>query len=499
MNKRRFLKTSASAALCACVPNASKAGATDARLNVLFVTVDDMDWSLPGFMGNRHNLTPNLDRLAERSYRFVNNRAAVPICQPSREAMMTGLLPHRSGGLGFTPVYDGTPTLPSILKENGYFTAVIHKIEHMQPASCFPWDFTRHGKDRNPLVYEEGIRAAIAEAKAKTKPFFINCNLNDPHRPFYGSPEAAKADHGERGPYRVKHEIKPEEVDVPACLEDLPAVRKELAQYWNNVKRLDVTIGRILKALRDCADADSTIVLFSSDHGMPFPFAKGTCYDAGTRTPALLSWPGMGKPRIIEAPTCNTDYLPTLLDILGIAAPPYLDGRSWRPLIEDRPGAPRDHVVTQVNTIVTGKAYPMRAIQNSRYALVFSPWADGKLTVKMESMAGLTFAAMEEAAKTDPTVAARVKQYMYGVPLALYDLQTDPGQRVNLIDHADQKDRAAEMTERLLHHMEKTGDPQLENFRILLGGGHPIVQQAPELYRWRNVEGAAEPSDMARD
>ena len=95
MHKRRFLKNSAAAAVALSLPLAGGWARSNTRapLNLLFLTADDMNWSLPGFMGGTESLTPNLDRLAARSHRFRNNRAAAPICQPSREAMMTGLMP----------------------------------------------------------------------------------------------------------------------------------------------------------------------------------------------------------------------------------------------------------------------------------------------------------------------------------------------------------------------------------------------------------------------
>src|SRR5690348_532622 len=101
MKRRDFLHGSASVILAGSAPKVVRSlpQETSERPNLLFITADDMNWSIPGFMGNTHALTPNLDRLAERSHRFVRNRASAPICQPSREAMMTGRIPHRSGGL----------------------------------------------------------------------------------------------------------------------------------------------------------------------------------------------------------------------------------------------------------------------------------------------------------------------------------------------------------------------------------------------------------------
>ena len=376
MKRRDFLKNAGAALV---VGRLSKSGSQpDTRsLNLLFLTVDDMNWSMPGFMGGRNNLTPSLDLLAGRSHRFVNNRTVAPICQPSREAMMTGRVPHRSGALGFTPVHEGIPTLITILKARNYYTAGIHKLDHMQPPSCFPWDHRVPGNERDPQEYADAVTAAITEARSSSRPFFINCNLNDPHRPFYGSPEAAEIDHNETGRYNVAKELRAEDVEVPSFLENLPNVREEYAQYCNSVRRADATIGKVLAALRATPEAEHTVAVFSADHGMPFPFSKATVYTNGTRTPVLIAYPGMGQPRTFTQLTANIDILPTLLDVLGVPQPGGIDGHSWAPLMRGQHAKNRDYVVTYVNTVNSGAAFPMRAIQNDRYSLVFSPWSDG--------------------------------------------------------------------------------------------------------------------------
>lgn len=491
MQKRDFLKLGVAASVLGCVTatasaaseKAKRGGAPKPKYNLLFITLDDMNWSMPSFMGGKKGITPNLDQLASRSMRFVRCRTAVPICQPSREAMMTGLLPHHSGGTGFTPVYEGTPTLPSILHDHGYFTACVHKVGHMVPESCFPWDYKRPGKDRSPKEYETQVRVAVKKAKEAGKPFFVCCNINDPHRPFYGSPKAVKIDNNQEGDYKIPHEYGPDDVTVPAFLEDLPDIRKEFAQYSNSVQRLDISIGKILKVIEESGNAENTAVFFSSDHGMPFPFAKATGYDNGSRTPALLYWPGMGKPREFKELAENIDYLPTLLDVLNMPHPARVDGKSWLPLIKGEKYESRQYQVTYVNSLSSGTTYPTRTIQDSKYSLIFAPWSDGKYKYVSESMWGLTFAALVEAAKTDPKIAARVEQLTLDTPLAFYDLEADPGQRLNLIGKPEYKAKIEEMQNALLREMERTVDPQLENFMILMAGGKPKVNQFPKIYK----------------
>lgn len=477
MERRQFIKEMGSVVAASSLSASPLWSATKPRPNLLFITVDDMNWSLPGFMGDKLGLTPNLDRLAERSHRFIHNRTTAPICQPSREAMMTGRWPHHSGAMGFVPINKDVPTLVTLLKGAGYYTMGIHKLEHMQPASCFPWDHPVPGSGRAPSEYGDAVAQGIAEAREKKQPFFINCNINDPHRPFYGSQAAAKVDHNEEGEYHDSYELTADQSPVPANLDALSAVRTEYAQYCNSAQRMDRSIGKVLEALAASPEANNTIIFFSADHGMPFPFAKATVYDNGTRTPALLHYPGMGIAQSVPQRTCNIDYLPTLLDLLGVEQPAGIDGNSWVPLLHGRSYGGPALLVTQVNGVSSGMQYPMRAIQDDRYSLIFMPWSDGKLAFHIESMTGLTYPAMVEAAKTDPVMEARVKQLVYGIPLAFYDLKEDPGQRKNLIDHAAHAARVARMKKALHDFLAETRDPQLENYTNLLAGKPMSVPQ----------------------
>ena len=486
MKRRDFLKRGSKALVTASMGPLLRtaAGAVPKTpVNVLFLTADDLNWTLPGYMGNKQGLTPQLDQLAARSFRFVNNRSVAPICQPSREAMMTGLLPHHSGALGFDPVNPGTPTMTTVLQAQGYYTACIQKTEHHRPHSCFPWDAEVRSTDRSPVKYAQDTSDAIAAAKKAGKPFFILCNCRDPHRPFYD-----RGMNGERlgavmQPYEIAHTLNAADMIVPSTLEDLPEVRDEWAAYCNSAQRLDVTMGRVLRVLADSGEAANTVVVFTVDHGMPFPFAKATVYDNGSRTPALLHYPGMGKPRAITTQTRNIDLMPTLLDLMGVQHPPGLDGHSWLPIINSKKygkdPVDREYAVTYINTVSSGASFPMRCIQSERFSMIFSPWADGKLRYRSSALQGTTFDAMMAAGRSDARIAARVKQCAYGIQLALYDLKADPDQRVDILDRPEHKAQAETMKGLLLADMEKTGDPQLDNFRLLLDGKQPIVVQPP--------------------
>jgi N-sulfoglucosamine sulfohydrolase len=137
----------------------------------------------------------------------------------------------------------------------------------------------------------------------------------------------------------------------------------------------------------------------------------------------------------------------------------------------------REFVVTHVNGVSSGMEYPQRAIQDDRFSLVFTPWSDGKLQFRIESMQGLTYPAMIKAAQSELKVKARVEQFILGTPMAFYDLHEDPGQRVNLIDRAEHKERIHRMTQALQDYMKSTNDPQYENLQLVLAGKPAVVLQ----------------------
>lgn len=454
-----------------------RSDAADPRWNVLLITADDMNWDSPGWMGNPLKLTPHLDRLAAESCRFVNAHVTVPICQPGRSALMTGRVPHRNGALGFNPISTDVPTLVELLRQAGYYTAVLNKSEHMAPPAKFPWHTIHQGSGKNPQRMRQQMEACLQEAAQSQRPFFVNANITDPHRPFYGSeqgrPQREKAQSKAKqrladAAEGIVEPVAPQEVPVPAFLEDLPEIRQELAEYYSSIKRLDLTLGEILAALSASGRQEQTIVIFWSDHGMSFPFSKATVYYNGTRSPVLLRYPGMGPPRERTEWVSSVDLMPTLLDLLGLPHPAGLDGRSWVPLLSGQTQPQRDYVVTHVNTVSSGRAFPQRCVRTATRSLMFHAWADGQTRFRVEAMNGRTFSALAAAAERDPRLRPRLEQFLIGTPLALYDLEKDPAERHNVWDDPAYAADRQRLSRLLLDHMEQTGDPLLAALRQAL-------------------------------
>jgi N-sulfoglucosamine sulfohydrolase len=251
------------------------------RLNLLLVTADDMNADSPGWMGSAMPATPRLDALAGSSHRFVNAHLTASICVPSRAALLTGRVPHRNGALGFGPVDSDVPTLVEVLRAQGYFAAAINKLSHMRPARKFPWDLALHGSGRTPSRMGADVTRCLEEARHAGRPFFVDANITDPHRPFLGS----ELDRWPTGPTaRLEHAtvhtwaLGAGAALVPGILEDLPAVRRELTRYYASVARMDDSLGAVLDALDATRHAADTVVVFLSDNGMSVPFAKATVY-----------------------------------------------------------------------------------------------------------------------------------------------------------------------------------------------------------------------------
>ncbi len=244
-------------------------------------------------------------------------------------------------------------------------------------------------------------------------------------------------------------------------------MRQEIAEYFTSVHRADQTVGELLRALADSGLEEDTLVMFLSDNGMAFPFAKTNCYLQSTRTPWIVRWPGRIKPGSIDSRhfVSGIDFTPTVLDTLGLPPLEGADGRTFLPLLSGGSQPWRDHVVTVFHETSGRRKYGMRCIQNSKFGYIFNAWSDGKTEFRNESQSGLTFKAMQEAAKTDPRLAERVRLFLYRTPEEFYDLESDPNSVRNLIGDSARQGEIGRMRQQLRHWMDRTGDPLLRQFR----------------------------------
>ncbi|MCZ6793830.1 MAG: sulfatase [Planctomycetota bacterium] len=434
------------------------------RLNVLLFTADDLHAESVGtFAGKPEGLTPNLDRFTAEGMLFNRAHVNAAICAPSRAVIATGLYSHRSGAMGFMKAREDVPDLVTTLQSAGYLAGILGKVGHSTPKQSIQWDYQFDRKDlgngRNPAIYYQRSEKFFEMTKQKGKPFYFMVNSHDPHRPYC---DPAKLTRDAAMPSKV---YQPSDVVVPGFLPDLPGVRKELSHYLNSTRRLDDTFGRVLEALDDSGFAERTLVVFLSDNGIAVPFAKCNAWFHSTRTPLLVRWPGVVRPGSANRKdfVSGVDLFPTFLEATGVRGPADLDGRSIVPLLRGETQEGRDLVFTQIDKKAGGDAVPMRCVQDGEYGYLYNPFSDGKHWYRNNNE-GLCMKAMQQAAKSDPAIAARIDLFRYRVPEELYDLRKDPDCLVNLIARPEHKQTIDAMRARLRAWMERTRDPMLEAF-----------------------------------
>ena len=221
-----------------------------------------------------------------------------------------------------------------------------------------------------------------------------------------------------------------------------------------SVASIDKAFGRALEALATAGLADDTVVVFTADHGIPFPLAKMSLYDAGIEVPLLMRIPGLEGGRRYSEFVTHVDFVPTVLDMLGIEKPQNLQGRSYWNLLRGDTYNPSEYVFSEK----TYHTYydPMRAIRTDRWKLI----------------ANFEFAPTIE---TPPDYLSNAKGYpetsialdipyteMYHPLFELFDLEQDPLEQNNLAEDPDHAGIRDDLARRLRDWMEETGDPLLE-------------------------------------
>ncbi|MEM9346785.1 MAG: sulfatase [Planctomycetota bacterium] len=429
-------------------------------LNILLFTADDLGYEV---MSDPLDVTPNLDKFAREGIRFNRAHMNMPICQPSRGIIATGRYGQTTGMMGFFHLREPVPTVMQTLRDHGYATGVLGKVKHSTPDENYQWDYAQDyrelGAGRDPEKYHTYSVEFFNQCKKADKPFYFMVNSHDPHRPFH-DPERPKA--AAAKPSKL---FKPSDIRVPSYLPDLPGVRREISHYYNSVRRLDDTFGRVMDALDESGLAQNTLVMFVSDNGSAFPFAKANAYVPSTLTPCYMRWPGKIEPGSVDKKhfVSSIDFLPTFLEAAGVPVPKGVDGRSMVPLMRGESMEGRDVVFTQIDYKIGGPASPMRAIENERYRYIFNPWAGEDYRYRNNNE-GETMRAMEAAADTNIAIAERVRVYRHRDLEEFFDLTSDPDCIHNLVHSPEAKTQVDAMRLQLEEWMKKTGDPLLPAF-----------------------------------
>jgi len=446
------MKTIALGATAAALPGcAALSGRTPRKgpPNIVVIFTDDQGWADTGRFGAKGFETPHLDRMADEGMRFTSAYVAQPVCGASRAALLTGCYPNRIGLLGAPGpnakhgIHDKELTIAEMLKEKGYATGIFGKwhLGHRPPFlpmrhgfdeyfglpySNDMWPFHPENPDGYPdlpLMEGEEIIAHNPDMNKLTTWYteravrFIDTHHEEPFFLYL--------------PHSMPH--------VPLGVSDKFKGKSAQGMYGDVIMEIDWSVGQVLAALERHGLDENTFVFFATDNGPwlsygdhagsagPLREGKGTTWDGGDRVPCIVRWPGQ-IPAGTECaePVMTIDLLPTLAGIVGGRLPDHtIDGEDIWPLMAGERGAQSPH-----DALYFYNGNGLQAIRSGRWKL--------HLPHKYRTLAG----------RTGGTGGIPVKYEQAKTELALFDLENDIGESIDLsAEHPEVVQRLKAMAE----------------------------------------------------
>ncbi|MFW6059319.1 MAG: sulfatase [Phycisphaeraceae bacterium] len=433
------------------------------RPNVLFIIADD--WSpLAGCYGSDFIATPHIDRFAERGTVFDHAFCASPSCAVSRASILTGQHSHTHGQYGHCHgihgfrTHQSMPSTPKLLRDAGYATGLIGK-KHCEPWSVYPFEVELHPHQmdtRSPAAFERKVGAFLEYAA--DRPFYCHVGISDPHRG--GDDSQYDNDWAHEGDEPVHYNA--EHVPVPGFLPDTPETRRDLAEYYRAVSRFDQCVGATLRALERSGRAEQTLVIVTSDHGMPFPGAKASSFEGGHHCPLIVASPSQQQRGIHNRALVNwLDFMPTVLAWCGVSAPDNLPGRSLLPILAQTDPDGWDEVVYSHCFHEVTNYYPYRVLRGRRYKYVRNLAWQLRTPLPTDLFRSRTWQSV--LSRDVEMLGERPREHFLQQPReALYDLQDDPHETTTLIDKPELAETVEAMRQRLTDFRVQTADPWLE-------------------------------------
>lgn len=475
-----------------CVSTTASAAQT--RPNILFCIADD--WGAhAGAYGTDWVKTPGFDRVAREGLLFTNAYTPMAKCAPSRAITLTGRhlwqLEEAGNHMAYFPAK--FKSWPEVLMEKGWHMGITAKGWGPGIAN------DANGKPRlitgNPFNRQQapppakGISkndyaanfADFLDAAPEDAPWCFWCGALEPHRNYEFQSGVSK------GGKQLA------DVDrVPAYWPDDETVRHDMLDYAFEVEHVDRHLVRMMAELEKRGLLENTLIIVTSDHGMPFPRCKGYAYHDSNHVPLAVRWPGGIKNpgRVIEDFVDFTDIAPTILDMAGIAEKDSgmmpITGRSWRPIFaSDKAGqvlAERDHVLIGKERTDIGRphdwGYPIRGIATREFLYLknYEPtrWPAGNPeTGYLDTDGSPTKTVILQRGRRDRS--DKFWQLNFGMRPAeeLYDLAADPDCVHNLAGEAAHAGRARSLHDRMTAALKEQGDPRM------FGKGHLFDQYTP--------------------
>lgn len=441
----------------------------DKRPNFLLIMTDDQSWEHTSIAGSKAVATPHFDQIAKNGIYFNNAFANAPSCTASRGALLTGRPFWQLGNASqLWGEYDNKAlkSYQHILRDNGYRTGYTGKgwgPGKLTAGDPLTKNYAKYISDLNPALTKQDLLKNFEhflETTDTNKPFSFWIGPTEPHRPFtIGAGKSSVINHSE--------------IRVPAFLPDVPKIKDDIADYLFEIQWFDNELGQIINLLKEKGLYENTVIVYTSDNGMPFPRAKASMYHHGTRVPLAIQW-GSKKYHNTSKRFVNLiDIAPTFLELAGIKPPKEMQGNSLKNLLTHQP----DHKVP--NFTVSGRerhipnarqnnlGYPARAIYRSDYVYIYN--------FKPDRLPAGDAPAFEDIDSGSPSKEFVIyvnnekfaQQKSMAISLRpqeeLYDLAADPDQVNNLAGKTQYAEIQSELKQQLFAYLQQTNDPRVNN------------------------------------
>jgi arylsulfatase A-like enzyme len=435
--------------LVSAVPTSQTGGVrAQARPNIVWFVVDDMSANFSCY-GEKLIQTPHVDQLAREGTRFTRAFTTAPVCSPSRSAMITGMYQtsigahnHRSGrGALEINLPEGVKSLPLILKEAGYYTAIGGPLvkggkQLAKTDYNFEWD---------QAIYDGNDWAG----RKAGQPFFMQVQLH-----------GGKYRHNRNWPQRVLKELgsatKPEDLTLPPYYPRDQALLEDWAQYLDTVRYTDKEVGEVLTRLTAEGVLDNTLIIFMTDHGISHAREKQFLYDGGTHIPFIVRGPGVARGAVRDDLIEHIDMAAITLAAAGLPVPPRMQGRNilaraYRKREAVFAARDRcDETVEHLRSVRTAEFKYIRNYYPERPHLQPNRYKDAKEIVQR-------LRALHEQGKLPPLTEKLLFSPTRPAE-ELYDLRADPFETRNLAADPKQAKTLAEMRARLQRWIKETAD-----------------------------------------
>ncbi len=463
----------------------------DDRPNIVWISCEDISPNL-GCYGDPHAITPTLDRLASEGVRFDRAFTPAGVCAVVRSGIITGMYPPSIGSQHMrsriVPPAE-VKAFPELLRSAGYFTTNRSKTDYQFEPTPSIWD--RQGNQHQDW----------RERPDPDQPFFSVINLTVSHE--------SQIRHGEQRHAEVIETIGVENQQDPIAVADTlpeylpntPATRKNWAWYHDNITLMDKMAGEVLQRLEQDGLADTTLVVFWSDHGMGMPRGKRWIYDSGTLIPMIIRWPNQLKANSVRKDLVSVlDLPPTMLSVAGVEIPAYMHGRV---LVGEQQGEEPPYLFFHRDRM--DEVFELqRGVRDRRWKYIRNYEPEKPYSQHLDYMDEMP--AMQDWRRL--AAAGRLhsgQQNWFQAPKLieeLYDTRKDPWELNNLAEDPQYAERLARMRDATESFQQRLGDTGLVPEAVLMeemkpGGKTPrtesprVTREGNRIHLWSPTEGSS--------